>query len=92
MRFVPVYNRVASCVDLEASGDAHNVDISVSPAAICVRNLIRRFSMPRQLVPLSQYVKEAQERGEDLHSLYIDPNDIAELDEDDTEDDTEDED
>jgi len=48
--------------------------------------------MPRQLVPLSQYVKEAQERGEDLHSLYIDPNDIAELDEDDTEDDTEDED
>jgi len=39
--------------------------------------------MPRQLVSLLDYVKEAQERGNDLNSLYIDPEEIAELDSDD---------
>lgn len=37
--------------------------------------------MPRQLVSLIDYVKEAQERGDDLNSLYIDPEEVAELDE-----------
>lgn len=39
--------------------------------------------MPRQLISLIDYVKEAQERGDDLNSLYIDPEEVAELDSDD---------
>ena len=39
--------------------------------------------MPRQLISIIDYVKEAQERGDDLNSLYIDPEEVAELDSDD---------
>ena len=35
--------------------------------------------MPRQLIPLIQYVKEAQEQGEDLNSLYIDESDVVQI-------------
>ena len=41
--------------------------------------------MPRQLISLIQYVKEAKERGEDLNALFLDPDDVAELDEQDNE-------
>ena len=39
--------------------------------------------MPRQLISLIDYVREAQERGDDLNSLYIDPEEIVTLDSDD---------
>ena len=35
--------------------------------------------MPRQLISIIDFVKEAQERGDDLNSLYIDPEEVAEL-------------
>jgi len=35
--------------------------------------------MPRQLVPLAQYVKEAQEHGEDLDLLYIDESEVVQI-------------
>ena len=38
--------------------------------------------MMRRLVPLKKAIKEAQERGEDLDDLFIDPDDIVEIDED----------
>ena len=41
--------------------------------------------MPRHLISLIDYVKEAQDRGDDLDSLYIDPDEVAELDEQDNE-------
>ncbi len=37
--------------------------------------------MPRKLVSIIDYVKEAQERGDDLNSLYLDPDDVVELEE-----------
>ena len=36
----------------------------------------------RQLIPLRRVVEEAEERGEDLDSLFIDRDDIVEIDED----------
>ena len=36
----------------------------------------------RQLIPLRRAVEEAEERGEDLDSLFIDRDDIVEIDED----------
>jgi len=49
------------------------------------RNLRRRFAMPRRLISIIQYVKEAQEQGQDLHSLYIDESDVVQLDQEDNE-------
>jgi len=37
--------------------------------------------MTRRLVPLKRIVEEAEERGEDLDSLFIDRDDIVEIDE-----------
>ena len=39
--------------------------------------------MPRQLVSLIDYIKEAQERGDDPNLLYIDREEVSELDSDD---------
>jgi len=41
--------------------------------------------MPRRLISIIQYVKEAQEQGQDLHSLYIDESDVVQLDQEDNE-------
>ncbi len=37
--------------------------------------------MTRRLVPLKRAVKDAEERGEDLDDLFIDPDDIVTLEE-----------
>ncbi len=42
--------------------------------------------MPRQFIPLIQYVKEAQEQGEDLDSLYIDESEVVQIEREDDED------
>ena len=36
--------------------------------------------MTRQLVSVLQFVKDAKDRGDDLNELYLDPDDIVELD------------
>jgi len=40
----------------------------------------------RQLIPLRRLVEEAEEQGDDLDSLFIDRDDIVEIDEDTAED------
>lgn len=35
--------------------------------------------MTRRLVPLKRAIEDAEERGADLNDLFIDPNDIVEL-------------
>ena len=42
--------------------------------------------MTRRLIPLKRAVKDAEERGEDLDDLFIDPDEIIELEEGDEED------
>ncbi len=36
--------------------------------------------MTKQLVSVLQFVKDAKDRGDDLNELYLDPDDIVELD------------
>ena len=38
--------------------------------------------MTRRLVPLRRIVEDTEGQGEDLDSLYVDPDDIVELEED----------
>jgi hypothetical protein len=42
--------------------------------------------MTRRLIPLKRAVKDAEERGDDLDDLFIDPDEIIELEESDEED------
>ena len=42
--------------------------------------------MTRRLVPLKKAIEEAEERGENLDDLYLDPEDIVELEETEAED------
>lgn len=84
MRILPISacNRFASTVDTKAPGDACNVYANVS----LVANTRSKFNkevgaMTRQLVSLIQFIKEAKDRGEDLNALYIDPDDVVEIDE-----------
>jgi len=42
----------------------------------------RRVAVTRRLVPLKRAIEEAEERGEDTDALFIDPDDIVELEED----------
>lgn len=43
--------------------------------------------MTRQLISVIQFVKEAKERGDDLNTLFIDPDEVAELEEESNEED-----
>ena len=38
--------------------------------------------MSRRLVTIRKIVEDAEERGEDLDTIYVDPDDIVEIDED----------
>ena len=82
--FLSALNRIASHINLKTlkpKADVIPGEVDKSP-----RESLRRCAMTRRLVPLKRLVEEAKDRGDDLDSLFIDRDDIVEIDEDPEED------
>lgn len=79
---MPIHHRHASTCSLMTPDDTFQAKAHVLLSAdACAKYLERRSLMTRRLVSLKQLVKDLEEDGEDPADLYLDPNDLVELDE-----------